>query len=59
MGDAADDFVCVETPEPFLAVGRFYTDFDQTTDEEVVRCLRTAAMRTNLAENVRSASDGS
>ncbi len=58
LGDAADDFVCVETPEPFLAVGRFYTEFDQTTDDEVVRCLRTAAMRTSRAENARSSSGG-
>lgn len=31
----ADDVVCVATPEPFDAVGRFYDDFDQTSDEEV------------------------
>lgn len=30
-----DRFVCVATPEPFMAVGRFYEDFEQTTDEEV------------------------
>ncbi|HET7746586.1 MAG TPA: phosphoribosyltransferase [Vicinamibacteria bacterium] len=33
--DEVDAIVCGETPEPFLAVGRFYDDFDQTTDEEV------------------------
>jgi predicted phosphoribosyltransferase len=31
----ADDIVCAETPEPFLAVGAWYDDFSQTTDEEV------------------------
>jgi putative phosphoribosyl transferase len=31
----ADEVVCVATPEPFIAVGRFYRNFDQTTDEEV------------------------
>jgi putative phosphoribosyl transferase len=36
----ADDVVCLATPEPFLAVGVWYTDFDQTTDEEVVALLR-------------------
>ena len=35
----ADDVVCVATPEPFLAVGRFYEDFEQTTDDEVVALL--------------------
>jgi putative phosphoribosyl transferase len=37
-GDA-DEFVCVDTPEPFFGVGQFYADFSQTTDEEVIACL--------------------
>jgi len=39
MGDAADEYVCVETPDPFFGVGRFYMDFSQTDDDEVVRWL--------------------
>jgi putative phosphoribosyl transferase len=39
MAGAADELVCVATPEPFGAIGRFYADFDQTTDEEVLACL--------------------
>jgi putative phosphoribosyl transferase len=35
----ADEVACVATPEPFLAVGRFYDDFEQVTDEEVARLL--------------------
>jgi len=35
-----DQVVCLDTPEPFWAVGRFYTIFDQTTDAEVVELLR-------------------
>jgi putative phosphoribosyl transferase len=31
----ADDVVCAVTPEPFYAVGVWYEDFRQTTDEEV------------------------
>jgi predicted phosphoribosyltransferase len=31
----ADDCVCEITPEPFHAVGLWYEDFTQTTDEEV------------------------
>jgi predicted phosphoribosyltransferase len=31
----ADEIVCAETPEPFQAVGLWYDDFSQTTDEEV------------------------
>jgi putative phosphoribosyl transferase len=37
---AADDVVVVITPEPFRAVGEWYDDFTQTTDDEVVRTLR-------------------
>jgi predicted phosphoribosyltransferase len=32
----------VSTPEPFLAVGRFYENFDQIADEEVVELLAQA-----------------
>jgi len=35
FGDIADEIVCVMTPEPFHAVGLWYDDFSQTTDEEV------------------------
>jgi putative phosphoribosyl transferase len=39
----ADEVACVATPEPFLAVGRFYDDFDQVGDEEVAGLLQQAA----------------
>ncbi|HSV11319.1 MAG TPA: phosphoribosyltransferase family protein [Hanamia sp.] len=35
-----DDFVCLYTPVPFFGVGRFYKDFSQTTDEEVINLLK-------------------
>ncbi|HSV58776.1 MAG TPA: phosphoribosyltransferase [Variovorax sp.] len=35
----ADEVVCLQTPEPFHAVGLWYLDFDQTSDEEVMRLL--------------------
>lgn len=35
----ADEVVCVGTPEPFSAVGQWYADFNQTTDDEVRRLL--------------------
>jgi putative phosphoribosyl transferase len=34
-----DQIVCPATPEPFMAVGRFYDDFSQTTDDEVTTLL--------------------
>ena len=37
--DIADDIVCAVTPEPFRAVGLWYDDFSQTTDEEVHELL--------------------
>lgn len=33
--------VCPRTPEPFIAVGQAYDDFDQVSDDEVRRLLRT------------------
>jgi putative phosphoribosyl transferase len=44
----ADDVVCARMPEPFSAVGLWYRDFSQTTDEEVRELLeqsRAAARR--------------
>lgn len=35
----ADDVVCAMTAEPFVAVGNWYEDFTQTTDDEVQRRL--------------------
>jgi len=40
-----DQVVCLETPEPFHAVGEFYRNFDQTTDAEVRALLARAAVR--------------
>jgi putative phosphoribosyl transferase len=42
MEAVADDVVCVRTPEPFHAVGGWYTEFSQTTDEEVRELLAAA-----------------
>jgi putative phosphoribosyl transferase len=39
----ADEAVCARTPEPFHAVGLWYDDFTQTTDEEVHDLLARAA----------------
>lgn len=37
-----DDIVCLATPEPFLAIGYFYRDFHQISDDEVVSALQAA-----------------
>jgi len=35
-----DHVICLYTPEEFYAIGEFYDDFSQTTDEEVKRLFR-------------------
>ena len=40
-----DELVCLQTPGVFTAVGAFYTDFGQTTDEQVIDLLEKAAER--------------
>ena len=39
IGRVADEVVCVSMPEPFQAVGLWYDEFSQTSDEEVTRLL--------------------
>jgi putative phosphoribosyl transferase len=41
--DEVDEVVCFQTPEPFYAVGLWYEDFSQTSDEEVRDLLARAA----------------
>ncbi len=42
LREIADEVVCALTPEPFRAVGLWYQDFDQTSDEEVTKLLESA-----------------
>jgi putative phosphoribosyl transferase len=47
-----DEIVCAVTPEPFHAVGQWYADFSQTTDEEVRELLaRAAGVQRSVASN--------
>ena len=43
IGADADELVCVGTPEGFFAIGQFYAEFPQVSDEEVIACLDRAA----------------
>lgn len=43
LSTLADEVVCVRMPEPFSAVGQWYLDFNQTSDEEVRQLLRAHA----------------
>ena len=42
IGPTVDKWICLETPEWFGAVGSFYADFTQVSDEEVSRLLQEA-----------------
>jgi predicted phosphoribosyltransferase len=43
LREEADEVVCARTPEPFYAVGLWYQDFSQTTDDEVRELLADAS----------------
>jgi putative phosphoribosyl transferase len=45
-----DEIICAVTPEPFLAVGLSYEQFEQTSDEEVRALLARAAQPTRIHE---------
>ena len=49
-----DDIICAITPEPFHAVGLWYEDFSQTTDEEVRDLLAHSAEASRAAEGVKA-----
>jgi putative phosphoribosyl transferase len=38
-----EDFVCLETPKTFFAIGQFYEDFTQVSDQEVTKLLRRSS----------------
>ncbi len=45
LSPETDGIVCIHTPTDFQAVGQFYEDFSQTSDEEVRSLLAAAAAR--------------
>jgi putative phosphoribosyl transferase len=55
----ADEVVCAQTPRPFYAVGAWYDNFSQTTDEEVRDLLARAAEEQSMVhQRAGSVSDG-
>lgn len=42
IGTAADEFVCVVSPQDFRSVGQYYRDFTPATDEQVRELLARA-----------------
>jgi predicted phosphoribosyltransferase len=43
LEEEADETICLCTPEFFQAVGQYYEDFSQTSDEDVRELLSRAA----------------
>jgi predicted phosphoribosyltransferase len=46
LAEEADETICLSTPEFFQAVGQYYEDFSQTSDEDVRALLSSAAQET-------------
>lgn len=40
LNQVADELIVLYTPEPFIAIGRFYEDFAQVSDNEVKEIMR-------------------
>src|SRR5881227_1418445 len=51
--EEADETVCATTPEFFQAVGQYYEDFSQTSDEEVRELLARAASDRSAEGSIR------
>ncbi|WP_182909317.1 phosphoribosyltransferase family protein [Microbispora sp. H13382] len=45
LREDADEVICLDVPDHLYAIGFWYHDFSQTTDEQVVELLRRAASR--------------
>ncbi|HEU4630472.1 MAG TPA: phosphoribosyltransferase [Gemmatimonadaceae bacterium] len=58
LREEVDDVICAVTPEPFHAVGLWYEDFSQTTDEEVHALLERARHEWPVAPAGRAAGAG-
>jgi putative phosphoribosyl transferase len=48
LRDEVDEIICLSTPEHLDAVRRYYQDFTETTDQDVVRLLKDARRLTRM-----------
>ena len=53
LSRTVDELICLETPETFLSVGRWYREFSEVSEGEVLRALERA--RARVAEPVMAA----
>ena len=54
LAHEVEEMVCVMTPEPFQAVGLWYQDFSQTTDEQIRDLLAQAAEEQPAANHAKT-----
>ena len=54
LRDVADEIVCLHSKDDFSSVGRWYDDFEPTTDDEVVALLDRARAERDPATRPRS-----
>jgi putative phosphoribosyl transferase len=47
-----DEIICAFTPRPFMGVGLWYSDFSQTSDEDVRTLLHDMARLQPVAEEI-------
>jgi putative phosphoribosyl transferase len=50
FSEEVDELVCVKQPEPFIAVGYWYRQFSQTSDEEVSSLLEQANHESSITQ---------
>ncbi len=48
-----DEVVCLQTPEPLYAIGLWYENFSQTTDEQVRELLAKQVVARNLQQSAQ------
>jgi putative phosphoribosyl transferase len=52
LRDDADEVIALDMPEQFYAIGQFYDDFTQTSDDEVVRLLAMSPEHVPVAAEI-------
>jgi putative phosphoribosyl transferase len=51
LSHEADYLVCLKVPAEFYAVGQFFKDFTQVSDQEVIETLRNHELKFSLADH--------
>jgi predicted phosphoribosyltransferase len=52
--EQVDEFICLQSPENFRAVGQFYKEFAQVSDEQVVTLLQKIRQKDNNSPGTNS-----